>query len=98
VTYGYNSASLRASLSLQQPSGTWTNGFTYDAAQNLNKRTNNGTPTTFTVNNLNQVTGDGTSASTHDCNPDLRCGAGGNRTTKVTGISPALTATTTRTS
>src|SRR6266700_2771574 len=34
VTYTYNNR-LRASLSLQQPTGTWTNGFTYDAAHRL---------------------------------------------------------------
>ncbi len=35
VTYGYNSDRLRSSLSLQQPTGNWTNGFTYDAARRL---------------------------------------------------------------
>ena len=36
VTYTYNNR-LRASLSLQQPTGSWTNGFTYDAAHRLSK-------------------------------------------------------------
>ena len=35
VTYTYNNARLRSGLSLQQPTGTWTNGFTYDAAHRL---------------------------------------------------------------
>jgi RHS repeat-associated protein len=35
VTYGYNNARLRNSLSLQQPTGNWTNGFTYDGARRL---------------------------------------------------------------
>ena len=35
VTYAYNTARLRSSLSLQQPTGTWTNGFTWDAAVRL---------------------------------------------------------------
>src|SRR5438552_7365048 len=35
VTYTYNNARLRASLSLQQPTGTWTNGFLYDAAHRM---------------------------------------------------------------
>src|SRR5213592_2621128 len=34
VTYTYNNR-LRASLSLQQPAGSWTNGFTWDAAHRL---------------------------------------------------------------
>src|SRR5213592_171011 len=34
VTYTYNNR-LRASLSLQQPTGSWTNGFTWDAAHRL---------------------------------------------------------------
>jgi YD repeat-containing protein len=35
VTYGYNNARLRGSLSLQQPIGTWNNTFGYDAARRL---------------------------------------------------------------
>jgi len=35
VSYTYNNARLRSGLSLQQPTGTWTNGFTYDAAHRL---------------------------------------------------------------
>ena len=34
VSYTYNNR-LRASLSLQQPTGTWTNGYTWDAAHRL---------------------------------------------------------------
>src|SRR5438445_2294092 len=34
VSYTYNNR-LRASLSLQQPAGSWTNGFTWDAAHRL---------------------------------------------------------------
>jgi RHS repeat-associated protein len=34
VTYGYSDM-LRTSLSLQQPTGSWTNGFAYDAAKRL---------------------------------------------------------------
>jgi len=34
-------------------------GYGYDTAQNLTKRTNNATVTTYSVNSLNQVTGDG---------------------------------------
>jgi RHS repeat-associated protein len=39
VTYGYNNARLRGSLSLQQPTGTWTNGFLYDTAARLSRVT-----------------------------------------------------------
>ena len=35
VTNTYNNARLRSGLVLQQPTGTWTNGFTYDAAHRL---------------------------------------------------------------
>jgi hypothetical protein len=38
VTYTYNNR-LRASLSLQQPSGTWTNGYTWDATNRLSTET-----------------------------------------------------------
>jgi RHS repeat-associated protein len=34
VTYGYSDM-LRTSLSLQQPTGSWTNGYAYDAAKRL---------------------------------------------------------------
>src|SRR5882724_9367608 len=35
VTYTYNNARLRSGLTLQQPTGSWTNGFAYDAAHRL---------------------------------------------------------------
>ncbi|PYK99665.1 MAG: hypothetical protein DME19_07835 [Verrucomicrobia bacterium] len=35
VTNTYNNARLRSGLVLQQPAGTWTNGFTWDAAHRL---------------------------------------------------------------
>ena len=35
VTYSYNNARMRSGLSLQQPTGTWTNGFIYDGAHRL---------------------------------------------------------------
>src|SRR5439155_5964784 len=35
VTYTYNTARLRSGLTLQQPTGSWTNGLTYDAAHRL---------------------------------------------------------------
>jgi RHS repeat-associated protein len=39
VTYTYNNARLRSGLSLQQPTGTWTNGFLYDAVKRLTNLT-----------------------------------------------------------
>ena len=47
VTYTYNNR-LRASLSLQQATGSWTNGFTWDAAHRLSKVSS--TAGTFTNN------------------------------------------------
>src|SRR6266516_4265414 len=35
VTYTYNNARLRSGLTLQKPTGSWTNGFTYEAAHRL---------------------------------------------------------------
>jgi len=35
VTYSYNTGRLRSGLGLQQPTGTWTNGLTYDSARRL---------------------------------------------------------------
>ena len=46
-------------------------GYLYDAAQNLNKRTNSGTPTTFTVNTLNQLTGGPIGGNNYDWNGNL---------------------------
>ena len=47
VSYTYNNR-LRASLSLQQPSGSWTNGYTWDAAHRLSTETS--PAGTFTYN------------------------------------------------
>jgi len=35
VSFTYNNARLKSGLTLQQPTGTWTNGSTYDAAHRL---------------------------------------------------------------
>ena len=48
VTYGYNNARLRNCLILQQPTGYWTNGFTYDAAQRLSTATSPAGTYTYT--------------------------------------------------
>ncbi len=50
----------------------------YDAAQNLTKRTNDTTDTTYSVNSLNQITSDGGASWTHDHN--------GNRTYQPNGV------------
>ena len=39
VTYTYNNARMRSGLVLQQPAGTWTNGFVYDPAKRLTNLT-----------------------------------------------------------
>ena len=46
-------------------------GYLYDAAWNLNKRTNNGVVTTFTVNNKNELSSVGATSYTYDSNGNL---------------------------
>ncbi|MDB6037093.1 MAG: putative repeat protein, partial [Verrucomicrobiales bacterium] len=48
LTYSYNTAGLRASLSIQQPSGSFTNGYRYDANSRLTNLTS--TAGTFSYN------------------------------------------------
>src|SRR5207247_736932 len=96
VTNTYNNARLRSGLVLQQPTGTSSNGLTYDAqhqliklsspastvasedrgnlydaAWNVNKRTNNGVVTTFTVDTKNQLIGDSPFNDSYDSNGNL---------------------------
>ena len=52
-------------------------GYAYDAAWNLSYRTNSGTPTTFTANNLNQLTAGPYSPFTYDYNGNLTAMGGG---------------------
>ena len=47
VTYTYNNR-MRASLSLQQPTGAWTNGYTWDAAHRLGTETSPAGTFTYT--------------------------------------------------
>jgi RHS repeat-associated protein len=56
------------------PVTTQNRGYLYDAAWNLNQRTNNVTVTTFNVNNLNQLTGGGYS---HDGNGNMTARSSG---------------------
>ncbi len=48
VSFTYNNARLRSGLTLQQPTGTWTNGFTYDAAHRLSGVTSPGGTFSYT--------------------------------------------------
>src|SRR6266540_4071716 len=48
VTYLYNNARRRSGLTLQQPTGNWTNGFTYDAAHRLSTVAFSGGTFTYT--------------------------------------------------
>ncbi len=48
VTYTYNNARLRSGLTLQQPTGSWTNGFLYDAAHRLSTETSPAGTFTYT--------------------------------------------------
>src|SRR6266496_2557652 len=48
VTYTYNNARLRSGLTLQQPSSSWTNGYTWDAARRLSTETSQAGTFTYT--------------------------------------------------
>ena len=52
-------------------------GFYYDAAWNLNRRTNNGVPTTFSVDSKNQLTSGPGGSFTYDSNGNLSSGPPG---------------------
>src|SRR6185437_2728635 len=39
ISYSYNAAGLRASMKIQQPVGSFTNGYTYDASARLSNLT-----------------------------------------------------------
>jgi RHS repeat-associated protein len=79
VNYTYDNASeLREGLTFTAANAAVNAEnykFGYNEGQNMTKRTNNTTVTTYTVNNLNQVTGDGTYTFSYDNN--------GNRTGKI---------------
>ncbi len=55
-------------------------GYLYDAAWNLNQRTNNGTTTTFAVDVKNQLTSVGGSGCVYDNNGNLTSSSGGSYT------------------
>jgi len=48
LTYTYNNARLRSGLTLQQPTGSWTNGYTWDAAHRLTSVTSPAGTFTYT--------------------------------------------------
>jgi RHS repeat-associated protein len=50
---------------------TENRGYAYDPAWNLNSRTNNGTPTTFSVDGKNQLTSVGSASYAYDSNGNL---------------------------
>jgi len=81
VDYSYDDAGQVATAlsyySGGSPITTEQLGYGYDAAQNLTKRTNNATVTTYSVNSLNQVTGDGMLSFGYDGN--------GNRSSQSSG-------------
>jgi RHS repeat-associated protein len=82
VDYTYDDAGqLNTALSYYSGGSSITTEqlkYGYDAAQNLTKRTNNTTVTSYTVNSLNQITADGGASWTHDHN--------GNRTYQPNGV------------
>ena len=71
VTYTYdNLGQLKSALGSGGQS-TENLGYLYDTAWNLNKRTNNGTPTTFAVDGKNQLTSVGGLSCSYDNNGNL---------------------------
>ncbi|MCL5099168.1 MAG: hypothetical protein M1608_16850, partial [Candidatus Omnitrophica bacterium] len=84
VTYGYDNDSQLQSAVGSGGQSTENLGYTYDGAWNMTQRTNSGVRTTYAVNDLNQVTGDGTYTYSYDAN--------GNRTNQV-GAGDLLTFT-----
>jgi RHS repeat-associated protein len=68
VNYNYNRAQELVKALGNGGSSTENLGYGYDAAWNLNLRTNSGVVKTFTVNNINELTGDGTYTYGYDGN------------------------------
>src|SRR5438874_1623560 len=54
VTYTYNNR-MRASLTLQQPTGNWTNGYTWDAAHRLSTGTSPAGAFTYTYSGAGKL-------------------------------------------
>jgi RHS repeat-associated protein len=75
--YGYDNAGQLRTVT-GSAGGTNSFSYGYDAAQNLAARTNGVTVQTFTVNNLNQLTGGPTASYTHDSNGNLTGFGSGN--------------------
>jgi len=75
--YGYDNAGQLRTV-IGSAGGTNSFSYGYDAAQNLAARTNGVTVQTFTVNNLNQLTGGPTASYTHDLNGNLTGFGSGN--------------------
>jgi RHS repeat-associated protein len=78
VNYNYNGAQELIKALGNGGSSTENLGYGYDAAWNLNLRTNSGVVKTFTVNNLNELTSDGTYTYGYDGN--------GNRGSRSDGL------------
>jgi RHS repeat-associated protein len=71
-TYHPSVPRLRTGLTVQQPTGNWSQSFGYDAGWNMATHTVNGSPTTYTINDRNQVTGIGASETAgFDANGNL---------------------------
>jgi RHS repeat-associated protein len=87
TTFVYDTTSRLTNLLHRNGSATLLANYTYvyDTASRLTSETDNGTPTTYTYDNTNQLTGDGTNSWSYDAN--------GNRTNSgyVTGTGNQLT-------
>jgi RHS repeat-associated protein len=71
VTYTYDNIGQLKSAIGSGGQSTENLGYLYDTAWNLNKRTNNGTPTTFAVDVKNQLTSVGGLSCSYDNNGNL---------------------------
>jgi len=71
VTYTYDNIGQLKSAIGSGGQSTENLGYLYDTAWNLNKRTNNGTPTTFAVDVKNQLTSVGSTSYTYDYNGNV---------------------------
>src|SRR5688572_1840278 len=70
-TYNYSYDQIGQLKVADSATATEDRGYTYDAAWNLNYRTNNGTLNTFSVDGLNQLTGTAAGSCTYDNNGNL---------------------------
>lgn len=79
-TYDYSYDAIGQLKIADSATASEDRGYTYDAAWNLNYRTNNTTTSTFAVNNLNELTSGPGGTCTYDSNGNLLTSHTGRRT------------------